>query len=144
LSLSCKKLESIDMWKSATLTSNGLRALAKCTNLREIDFGWCGIGPLGDSLRVLFSSCKKLEKVFLSAIRGLTDRDLAPLLLCCNLKQLDLLGSNSLSTEMCSSLLSCLPLRMLDLSFCDGISDVKIREWRQIYPHVSIKRSSQV
>ncbi|XP_014213148.1 F-box/LRR-repeat protein 4 [Copidosoma floridanum] len=145
LAISCTILESIDMWKSPTLTVRGIRALSNCSNLREIDFGWCsGIGAPGDSLRVLFNSCRNLEKVFLSAFRGLTDRDLEPLLLCRNLKQLDLLGANSLSPEICASLLSCLPLRMLDLSFCDGISDVKIQEWRQNYPHVSIKRSSQV
>ena len=37
---SCKKLESIDFWKSRTVTVRGIRALAQCTNLKEIDFGW--------------------------------------------------------------------------------------------------------
>lgn len=99
-----------------------------------------GIGPLGDSLRMLFSSCKNLEKVFLTSFRGLTDRDLEPLLLCKNLKQLDLLGAHSLSRQFCMRLLYCLQLNMIDLSFCDEISDDAIHEMRVLFPQISIKR----
>lgn len=76
-------------------------------------------------------------------MRGLTDRDLEPLLSCSNLQQLDLLGARSLTPEFCISLLCYLRLHMIDLSFCEGISDAKILEWRKLYPQVSIKRSSQ-
>ncbi|KAL7300445.1 hypothetical protein TKK_0006797 [Trichogramma kaykai] len=142
IAASCLNLESIDCWKAQTLTVNGLRALTNCSNLREVDFGWCtGIGPLGDSLRVFLGSCKKLEKVFLTSFRGLTDRDLEPLLFCRNLQQLDLVGARFLSPEFCIKLLCYLQLQMIDLSFCDGISDSKINEWRKLYPHVSIKRN---
>jgi F-box/leucine-rich repeat protein 4 len=102
-----------------------------------------GIGALGDSLRVLLNSCRKLEKLFLTSFRGLTDRDLEPLLFCQNLQQLDLLGAHSLTSEICVKLLSCLSLHMIDLSFCEGISNAQILEWRKLYPNVSIKRSSQ-
>jgi len=37
---SCPDLESIDLWKTHTLTSQGIDALADCKNLREVDFGW--------------------------------------------------------------------------------------------------------
>jgi len=37
---SCPDLESIDLWKAYTLTSQGIDALAACKNLREVDFGW--------------------------------------------------------------------------------------------------------
>ena len=37
---SCLKLESVDFWKAQTLTSHGVRALAQCTQLKEVDFGW--------------------------------------------------------------------------------------------------------
>ena len=101
--------------------------------------------PSGDSLRILFNSCRNLEKVYLTAFRGfLSDRDLRPLLLCPNLQQLDILGARLVSPELCIKLLSCLQLRMIDLSFCDGISDAQIFEWRQRYPHIAIKRISQV
>lgn len=100
-----------------------------------------GIGVLGDSLKVFLTSCKNLEKVFLSAFQRLTDKDLKPLLYCKNLQQLDLVGARNLSPEFCSKLLSeCKQLRMIDLSFCEAISDVVILEWRKVYTHVSIKR----
>ncbi|XP_014487327.1 PREDICTED: F-box/LRR-repeat protein 4 isoform X1 [Dinoponera quadriceps] len=142
---SCPYLESVDFWKAQTFTPHGLRALARCKNLREVDFGWCGgMGAPGDSLRALLSSCQHLEKVFLAALRGLTDRDLEPLLLCQHLQQLDLLGARSLTPDICYGFLLCCPkLEMIDLSFCESISDSKIQEWRQQYPHVSVKRSFQ-
>lgn len=102
------------------------------------------MGAPGDSLRTFLTCCSSLEKVFLSALRGLTDRDIEPLLLCNRLEQLDLLGARSLTPEICLRFLLCCPqLRMMDLSFCDAISDTKVQEWRQLYPHVSIKRSFQ-
>ncbi|XP_046813312.1 F-box/LRR-repeat protein 4 isoform X1 [Vespa velutina] len=142
---SCLQLESVDFWKAQTLTPHGVRALARCINLREVDFGWCGgMGAPGDSLRALLSSCRYLEKVFLAALRGLTDRDLEPLLLCQRLQQLDLLGARSLTPDMCYGfLLWCPKLEMIDLSFCEGITDSKIQEWRRKYPHISFKRSFQ-
>ncbi|XP_057336309.1 F-box/LRR-repeat protein 4 [Microplitis mediator] len=146
LSNSCNYLESIDCWKVQTLTPIGVRALTRCTKLREVDFGWCGgMGAPGDSLRTFLTCCTSLEKVFLSALRGLTDRDIEPLLLCQRLQQLDILGARSLTSDICLRFLLCCPqLRMMDLSFCDAISDTKVQEWRQLYPHVSIKRSFQV
>ncbi|XP_012282503.1 F-box/LRR-repeat protein 4 [Orussus abietinus] len=142
---SCPRLESVDFWKARCLTPNGVRALTRCTGLREVDFGWClGMGAPGDSLRALLSSCRALEKVFLAALRGITDRDLEPLLRCQRLQQLDLLGARSLTPDMCLLfLIYCPRLKMIDLSFCEAISDAKIREWRLLYPHVSIKRSFQ-
>lgn len=102
------------------------------------------MGAPGDSLRALLSSCRYLEKVFLAALRGLTDRDLEPLLLCQRLQQLDLLGARSLTPDMCYGfLLWCPKLEMIDLSFCEGITDSKIQEWRRKYPHISFKRSFQ-
>ena len=102
------------------------------------------MGIAGDSLRALLMSCQNLEKVFLTALRGLTDRDLEPLLLCQRLQQLDVMGARSLTHEIFLRFLLCCPhLKMMDLSFCDGISDVKVQEWRQLYPHVSIKKSFQ-
>lgn len=37
---SCPYLESVDFWKAQTFTPHGLRALARCKNLREVDFSW--------------------------------------------------------------------------------------------------------
>lgn len=56
----------------------------------------------GESLKELLKGCKKLNKIFLAAIRGLTDRDLENIAnYCPNLEQLDLLGVMGISTEKC-------------------------------------------
>lgn len=139
---SCPDLESIDLWKAHTLTSQGIDALADCKNLREVDFGWCGSSTShGDSLYKLLSSCKRLEKIFLVSFRELTERDLRALTMCRNLKQLDLLGTLSLTTEICQEFFTnCPKLEMIDLSFCDNITDSAIQRWQQKYKHVAIKR----
>lgn len=35
-----RNLVTLDMWKTHSLTSLGIRALAECTYLQEVDFGW--------------------------------------------------------------------------------------------------------
>lgn len=100
-----KQIRSIDMWKSRGLSSIGLLALATtCTELEEVDFGWClrDEASPGDSLKELIKGCPNLKKLFLAAIRGLTDRDLENIAnYCPNLEQLDLLGVMGISTEKC-------------------------------------------
>ncbi|CAL1676719.1 unnamed protein product [Lasius platythorax] len=142
LGRSCPHLESIDFWKAQTLTSQGINALAACKNLREVDFGWCGsTSSHGETLVKLFSSCQFLEKVFLAAFRGLTDRDLKGLTQCKHLKQLDLLGALSLTSDICyEMLLSCPKLELMDLSFCDNIDSFHIEMWQKEYPNVAFKR----
>ncbi|XP_076240388.1 F box and leucine-rich-repeat gene 4 isoform X2 [Calliopsis andreniformis] len=143
---SCPYLESIDFWKAQTLTPHGVRALSHCTKLREVDFGWCnGMNAPGDSLRAFLFSCRCLEKVSLVALRGLTDSDVEPLVLSSQLQQLDLSGICSLTADICSVfLLFCTKLEMIDLSFCERISNDDIQEMRKKYPHVSIKKSFQI
>lgn len=126
-------IQSIDMWKSRGLSSAGLRALAAtCSELEEVDFGWWWVkkksavgfhsdwsihihkirfiyslrdeASPGESLLRLLKGCPNLKKLFLAAIRGLTDRDLENIAnLCPNLEQLDLLGVMGISTEKCYS-----------------------------------------
>jgi len=95
----------------------------------------------GDSFRRLLSSCQYLEKIVLTSFRGLTERDLRSLTLCKNLKQLDLLGVLSLTSEICYAFFeNCPKLEMIDLSICDNITDSLIQQWQQKYTHVAIKR----
>jgi len=95
----------------------------------------------GDSFRRLLSSCQYLEKVVLISFRGLTERDLRALTLCSNLKQLDLLGVLSLTSEICYIFFeNCPKLEMIDLSICDNIIESLIQQWQQKYRHVAIKR----
>uniref|UniRef100_A0A8D8FQ96 F-box/LRR-repeat protein 4 n=1 Tax=Culex pipiens TaxID=7175 RepID=A0A8D8FQ96_CULPI len=138
-------LVSLDMWKSHSLTSVGLEALAAhCPKLEEVDFGWClreEASP-GEAIRALVRSCPRLKKLFLAAIRGLTDRDLDVIAThCTGLQQLDLMGSMGISTEMCYRLLTrCRKLKLLDLSFCENLDNMQIMLWRECFD-VAIKRS---
>lgn len=66
--------------------------------------------------------------MFLTAIRGLTDRDLDSIAnFCPNLEQLDLMGVMGISNEKCHSILNkCKNLKLLDLSFCDHLDDLQV------------------
>lgn len=55
---------------------------------------------LGDGLFQLLSNCPKLKKLFLSAVRGTTERDLMHIAaLGKNLEQLDLMGILNITHE---------------------------------------------
>lgn len=139
-----KEIISIDMWKSHSLTALGICALSNCHQLQEIDFGWClrEESLPSESLKQLLQNCKNLKKIFLAAIRGLTERDLENIAnYCSNLEQLDLMGIQGVSNEMVLKILqSCRRLKLFDLSFCDHLDDVQIMKWRHEFD-VSIKRS---
>ncbi|XP_049860890.1 F-box/LRR-repeat protein 4 isoform X1 [Schistocerca gregaria] len=141
-----KDLISVDFWKATSLTSVGMKALSQCHKLEEVDFGWClGFGTPGDSLHALAKGCPRLKKLFLAALRGVSDRDLDLFIENCpKMEQVDLMGVRCISREICLKFLTeCRRLRLLDLSFCDQIQDTQVALWRHIFPNVSIKRSSQ-
>ncbi|XP_050666686.1 F-box/LRR-repeat protein 4 isoform X2 [Leptidea sinapis] len=140
----CRELVSVDFWKSFSLTGLGLRALANCTKLQEIDVGWClQAGSSGEWLRAVTRG--ELRKLFLGALRGVSDADLRAILpRIKKLTQLDLLGVRAITPGICSEILdNCRELRLLDVSFCDQIDGFEVAEWRRQYPNVSIKRSFQ-
>ncbi|XP_017852403.1 F-box/LRR-repeat protein 4 isoform X2 [Drosophila busckii] len=140
------QLVSLDMWKAHFLSARGLQSLACCKQLEELDLGWClREASLGDSIFQLLTNCPKLKKLFLSAVRGITERDLIHIAtLGKNLEQLDLMGIINITQErVYDILLQCPKLRMLDLSFCDNIMDRDfdmIAEWSRLY-NVDIKSS---
>lgn len=143
ISMTNKEMISLDFWKSQSLTNQGLRALSECHELEELDLGWClreAEAPT-ESLEKLLKSCPKLKKLFLTAVRGLTDRDLENIANHCpNLQQLDLMGIFGISTDSVEELLAkCKRLKLLDLSFCNQIDEIRIVLWRSIFD-VSIKR----
>ncbi|CAB0010638.1 unnamed protein product [Nesidiocoris tenuis] len=141
-----RELISVDFWKSYNLTPLGVKALANCSKLEEVDLGWClGVSIPGDSMISLANGCRKLRKLFLAALRGINDRDLVPFVENCpNLRQVDLLGVRSITPHLCLRFLETMKnLQLFDLSFCDQIQDDVIQEWRKCFPAVSIKRSSQ-
>ncbi|XP_073955874.1 F box and leucine-rich-repeat gene 4 isoform X2 [Choristoneura fumiferana] len=144
LGANCPNLISVDFWKSYSLTPIGIRALGNCRNLQELDVGWClQAGGSGEWLAWL--SGGELRKLFLGALRGVCDRDLRALLpRMPKLTQLDLLGVRAVTPDIIDSILAeCFELKLLDVSFCDQIEESQVSDWREQYPHVSIKRSFQ-
>uniref|UniRef100_A0A1A9UZP8 F-box domain-containing protein n=1 Tax=Glossina austeni TaxID=7395 RepID=A0A1A9UZP8_GLOAU len=113
-----KQLISLDMWKAHFLSAQGLREAS-----------------LGDSLREFLTQCTKLRKLFLAAVRGLTDRDLEYIAnLCPNLEQLDLMGVLGISKERYIDILQkCAKLQLLDLCFCDNIMDYDVALWSRTF-----------
>jgi F-box/leucine-rich repeat protein 4 len=66
-----------------------------------------GVGAPGDSLHSLATGCPSLRKLFLAALRGITDRDLEPFIEHCPaLEQVDLLGGRSITSDICIKLVS--------------------------------------
>ncbi|XP_046677806.1 F-box/LRR-repeat protein 4-like [Homalodisca vitripennis] len=140
------QLVTVDFWKTYSLTPVGVRAISKCSMLEEVDFGWClGVSVPGDCLNALAVGCPRLQKLFMAALRGIMDRDLEPFLQHCpRLRQVDLLGVRSITADICLRFLCMFnELQLLDLSFCDQIQESLVAQWRQQFPHVSIKRSFQ-
>lgn len=132
-----RKMVSLDMWKSHYLSSVGLKALASCEDLEEVDFGWCLRTEAfpGEGLKTLLQGCRKIRKLFLAAIRGLSDRDLLVIAECCpELEQLDLMGVLGISQEGYFHILKhCTKLKLLDLSFCEPNDEIQIALWRDAF-----------
>lgn len=117
------QLITLDLWKSHFLTTRGLQFITKLHHLEELDLGWWYVShtvgkldilsnrfifelpslresSLGDGLFKLLTNCPKLRKLFLSAVRGTTERDLMHIAaLGKNLEQLDIMGMISLTHE---------------------------------------------
>ncbi|TDG41178.1 hypothetical protein AWZ03_012396 [Drosophila navojoa] len=140
------QLVSLDMWKAHFLSARGLQSLSRCQQLEELDLGWCmREATLGDSLYQLLYNCPKLKKLFLSAMRGITERDLMHIAtLGKNLEQLDLMGILNITHERVYDILvHCSKLKLLDLCFCDNFMDSDfdlIADWSRLF-NVDIKNS---
>ncbi|XP_017063674.1 F-box/LRR-repeat protein 4 isoform X2 [Drosophila eugracilis] len=133
------QLISLDLWKAHFLSARGLQSLARLHQLEELDLGWClREASLGDGLFQLLTNCPKLKKLFLSAVRGTTERDLMHIAaLGKNLEQLDLMGILNITHERIYDILvHCPKLQLLDLSFCDNIVDRDydlLSEWSRLF-----------
>lgn len=141
-----KKLKTWSSWKTVSFTSEGVSKFKLCENLEELDLGWCLMNQVpGDSLTEIANGCKRLRRLILSEWRGISDQQLMPIILSCKeLSQLDLMGIKNISAELCEKALFLLPkLRLLDISFCDGVRQDEVAIWRQQYPHITIQRSCE-
>lgn len=120
-------LRTMSSWKNFSLTSEGVKWLSRCRELREIDLGWVFFEP-HDSLSHIAQNCPHLTRLIIAVCRSLTDAQLLPVIRGCpKLQQLDLLGIRGVTVEVCERALKCLPdLQLLDISFCDGIQATQV------------------
>ncbi|XP_071548734.1 F-box/LRR-repeat protein 4 [Panulirus ornatus] len=136
-----RDLVSLAAWKTHGITTKGLRALACITTLQDLDLGWALSGVITEGLGELVRGCKGLKRLYLTALRTLTDHDLHQLTTQAGqLTQLDIMGTRNITPEAVHRLLqSCLNLELLDVSFCEQIHSTYIHQWNLQFPKVSIK-----
>ncbi|KAL9967950.1 hypothetical protein ACROYT_G026265 [Oculina patagonica] len=141
----CSGLVSLDLWRNKSLTAFGIYSLAKgCPLLEELDIGWCSnVTAVSECIVDLTSKCRKLKKLFLTALRSVSDDVINALAdNCPDMEQVDVLGTSLIQPDSITRLLKqCKNLKFLDVSFCSQISRELVRNLRSMYPKVSIKRS---
>lgn len=133
------QLECLDMWRVTSLTSAGVSFISqKLHNLRELDLGWC---PSVDALASrcisqIAANCPKLVKLFLTAHRHTTDRDIKDMKELQLLEQLDIMGTRHVTFEAVKELLTQLPnLKLLDVTYCDQIeTSDNISQLKNMFP----------
>ncbi|XP_063603354.1 F-box/LRR-repeat protein 4-like [Penaeus indicus] len=136
-----RDLISLGAWKTHGLTARGLRALACIPTLQDLDLGWALSGVITDGLGELVRGCRGLKRLYLTALRTLTDHDLHHLMTHSHeLAQLDIMGTRNVTPEAVHRLLqSCQHLELLDVSFCEQIHITYIHQWNSQFPKVAIK-----
>lgn len=125
-----RQLITWSSWKTSSISAVGVKYLAACHNLRELDLGWCLIlSDPGDCLKKIALGCKDLRRLIISGWRGVSDHLLIPVIQHCkSLSQLDLLGIKNITGETCERALIFLKnLELLDISFCDGIRNEQVK-----------------
>ncbi|XP_007891133.1 F-box/LRR-repeat protein 4 [Callorhinchus milii] len=141
----CKKLRSLDLWRSKNITENGIAELVTgCRLLEELDLGWCSTLQSSSSCFVrLARNLPNLRKIFLTANRSVCDTDIEELAANCPLLyHVDILGTRMVSPGALRKLLqSCKELHLLDISFCSQIDTRVVQEFNANFPKVSIKKS---
>ncbi|XP_027048979.1 F-box/LRR-repeat protein 4-like [Pocillopora damicornis] len=96
-----------------------------------------------ECISCLTSKCRKLKKLFLTALRSVSDDVINALANNCpDLEQVDVLGTGLIRPHSITRLLKeCKKLRFLDVSFCSQLSKEFVENLRSMYPDVSIKKS---
>lgn len=145
LSENCQRLRGIDMWRCKTVNAIGVSLLSKsCREIEELDFGWCSnIKSHGPSIILIAENCRRLKKLFLTAIRSINNDDIGALAeYSSGLEQFDILGTGNITSDSVRRLLTrCTKLKLLDISFCSSIDAQKVKEWRREFPSTAIKKS---
>ena len=136
-------LRCLDLWRCSTLTGRGVAALASCSELTDLDLGWClNVQASSGALVALMEACPNLTRLFLTAHRQTGDRELVAMSHLPKLSQLDILGNRNVSLAAVADLLANVPtLTLLDVSFCEQLGEGNIAQLMLQYSEVSIKWS---
>lgn len=145
LSVRCRSLRSLDLWRCRNLTERGLAELASgCRLLEELDLGWCStLQSNSGCFQHLARKLPRLRKLFLTANRTVCDSDIEELAAnCTSLQHIDILGTRMVSAASLRKLLQACPkLLLLDVSFCSQIDASVVQELSALFPNVAIKKS---
>ncbi|XP_048580350.1 F-box/LRR-repeat protein 4 isoform X2 [Nematostella vectensis] len=144
LALHCSLL-SLDLWRQKSLTSDGVFNLANgCTQLQELEIGWCtNVVSSSGCIQELTRKCPKLKKLFMAAIRSVSDDDVNEIAENCKeLEQLDILGTALVTMVTIKRVVqNCCKLKFADLSFCNKLSNEFVKQLRQDHPNIAFKKS---
>ncbi|GIY87414.1 hypothetical protein CDAR_320621 [Caerostris darwini] len=137
-------LKTLDLWRATNVSCRGVKDLAECINLVELDLGWCyQIDPSCGCIRQLVTHCPKLKKLFLTAIRTITNSELDAIAMNCpEMEQLDILGTSEYNVASVKNLLeSCKNMKLLDISYSASEVKMSVSTLRTTFPSVKIKCS---
>ncbi|XP_076035228.1 F-box/LRR-repeat protein 4-like [Oratosquilla oratoria] len=136
-----RQLVSLGAWKTHGLSNRGLRALACVPTLEDLDLGWALSGVVTEGLGELARGCRNLKRLYLTALRTLTDHDLLQLATHAGqLQQLDIMGTRNVSADVVLRVLqNCTKLELLDVSFCEQLHSTFVQQCALQYPNVCLK-----
>jgi len=97
-------IRSLDVWRTGHFSSGGMDFLVGLAHLEQLDIGWCGLPQSSNNgIWQLAKRCHSLKKLFLTATRVISDKDLNSIAANCpHLTHLDLLGNSYITPEACS------------------------------------------
>lgn len=141
-----KNIKTLDFWRGVSLTCLGIYELAEhCHSLVELDLGWCHkIDANCGCLRQLISHNRNLKKLFLTAIRTVSNNEVNTIAsFCKDIEQVDILGTCEINLATIQKFLeSCTKLKMLDVSYSDNAVKEAVPALQERFPFVQIKCST--
>ena len=95
-------------------------------SLMELDLGWCtNVDENTGCVVNIVNSCKHISKLFLTAHRQTSDREILALQECSlDLQYLSIMGTRNVSATAVENMIKCLTnIRLLDIGYCEQLED---------------------
>ena len=92
----------------------------------ELDLGWCtNVDANTGCILSVVKSCKYTSKLFLTAHRQTSDREIAALQECLpDLQYLSIMGTRNVSASAIENMSKCLTnILLLDIGYCEQLED---------------------